>query len=87
MFIRDLGSPQQSSNPEQHLINIQRLHHIIIRPSQEALFLIFEFLFGRHHQNREIEIGLPHQTGQFKSIHPWHHNIADHQVYLMLLQK
>ncbi|MNV31005.1 hypothetical protein D3C71_1222940 [compost metagenome] len=73
-------------NPEQHLLGIDRLGHIIVGPEAEALLLILRKMLGCSHQNRNHAAGIPKLLGELVPVHVRHHNIKDDEVDMLLFE-
>ena len=82
----NLGPPQKRLNAQQQLLLINGLGHIIVRPHQKALVLILRKLSCRDHQNGQVFVCAPNLFGKFITGHLRHHDIQNHQIYMLPIQ-
>jgi len=82
MLRRELGAFEQGANPQNHLIDIDWLHHVVIRACLKAALLVFEALFGGDNQDRHRKSTRPQVINQFISVHSGHHNIRNNEIYI-----
>ena len=87
MFVHDAGTAQQCLEAEQQFGLIRRFGHVVIGAHQKAGVLILWQSFRRKHQDRQHTAAVPDGLRQCKTIHPWHHDIAQQQVDVLMVQR
>ena len=74
------GPAQQRLHPQQQLIQIDGLDHVVVNPRLKAALLGRKVVPGGHKQDGNFLVELPHRLCKGKSVHTRHHDIGNDEV-------
>ncbi len=80
------AASEQRPHPQNQFFQINRFGHIIVCARLKPFFFVRELGFGGRHQYRYLHPIFPELPNQRITVHPWHHDVNDHQVDRLLPQ-
>ena len=75
---------QQRSHTQHHLVEINRLDHVIVRAGSKPLLLILKSLLCGDHKYRQVVFCTAQLSCKLIAVHIWHHNVRDDKINISL---
>ena len=85
-LVDDAGAAKQRADPQDHLLLVHRLGHVIVRTHDKALALVSRGLLGGDHQNGNVAAALAQGTGKLVAVHAGHHQVKHDQIHVLDVQ-
>ena len=78
--LRTTGTAEHGADPGDHLLEGERLGHVVVAAERQALDLVLGRVLGGEEQHRRADAVLPQPADDAEAVEAGHHHVEDEQV-------